>query len=316
MSGDDGGMSAGRVARLLWHLLALIVLGVSGAYLLIYLYRWEWNRALVSGIFFIAAEIVLVGSTILSRLRRLEQRSERPDDRAGLPASTVVRGEDEEGRPFPWLDSSDGVGVFVPVLVGLGVVLSAVAYLVERLAASTAPTIGDEGVSRRMASLDPSAGRLVPPPSTRGLPSKRSWDLSGGGPRLVRVGGVASGIVVLLVSALVVTAIVNVLADVATNRPDPDLVGRVSVVDMEIGQKIQGARSAENVAEAFWISCRGTLPDEVTARSIARVADGRVQMVLDPAIGRNSQRRFVGCLEDLNLDRVLADVESVRNVPA
>jgi hypothetical protein len=311
-------MSARRMARLLWHLLAFVVLGVSGAYLLIYLYRWEWNRALVSGLFFIAAEVLLVGSTILERLRRIEQRSdERSDDRSGLPTSTVVRGAaDEEGGPFPWLEESHGVGVFVPVLVGLGVVLSALAYLVERLAASTAPAIRDEGVSRRMASLDPMSTRFLPPPAAPGLPPDRAWDLSGHGPHLVRVGSAASGIIVLLVSALVVTAIVNVLADVATNRPDPELVGRVSVVDMEISQKIEGARSADTVAEAFWISCRGTLPDQVTARSIELVAAGRVRIVLDPAIGRNSRRRFVGCLEDLNLDQVLADVEGVWNVPA
>ena len=166
-----------------------------------------------------------------------------------------------------------------------------------------------------MASLDPTSSRLLPPTNVRGLPPDRAWDLSGHGPRLVRAGSAASGVIVLLVSALVVTAIVNVLADVATNRPDPDLVGRVSLVDMEIGQKIQGSRSVESVAEALWISCRGTLPDEVTARSIEQVAGGRVEMVLEPAIGRNSQRRFVGCLQDLNLDRVLAEVESVRNLP-
>ena len=311
-------MNAGRVARLLWHLLALVVLGVSGAYLLIYLYRWEWNRALVSGLFFVAAEVVLVGSTILGRLRRIERRLEQPrGEGAGLSTSTVLRGPRDEGSdPFPWLAGGDGFAVFVPVLVGIGVVLSAIAYLVERLAASTAPSSGDEGVSRRMAPLDPPVTPLVPPSSVRGLPPDASWALSAPGTRLVRVGSAASGLVVLLVSALIVTAVVNVLADAATNRPDPDLAGRVSIVDLQIGQKIPVARTVESVAEAFWISCRGTLPDQVTTRSIERVGEGRVHLVLEPAIGRNSQRRFVGCLEDMNLDRVLADVESVRNVPA
>jgi len=154
-------MNAGRIARLLWHLLALVVLVVSGAYLLIYLHRWEWNRALVSGLFLVAAEVVLVG-----------------------------------------------------------VVLSAIAYLVERLAAATAPVIGDEGSARRLAALEPLRGGLVPSTRTGGVPGGREWDLVTPGPRLVHVGSALTGAVVLLVSALLATSLVSVLWDVAVNRPD------------------------------------------------------------------------------------------------
>jgi len=311
-------MNAGRVARLLWHLLALVVLVVSGTYLLLYLYRWEWNRALVSGLFFVAAEVVLVGSTILGRLGRLERLFEeehRPASTA-LPASSVVKvGMEGESSSFAWLDPGEGLGVFVPVLMGIGVVLSAVAYLVERIAAATAPTIGDQGTARRLAPLDPVRGGLIPSTRTRGVPPDRDWDLASSGPRLVHVGSALSGVVVLLVSGLLATALGSVLWDVAVNRPDPELLGERSSLEISIGQKGEDADPAGHVAEALWISCRGTLPEGVQATAIEPLGADRVHMTLEPAIGRNSQRRFVGCLEDATLDLVQAEVTRFENVP-
>ena len=61
--------SHGLLARA-QRLLAGIVLVLSGAYMMIYLYRWEWNRAIISGVFFVAAEVALATSMILRRLRR------------------------------------------------------------------------------------------------------------------------------------------------------------------------------------------------------------------------------------------------------
>ena len=53
-------------ARVLGRVLVVVVLVASGAYFLVYLYRWQWNRALVSGLFFVAAEIAVVASVVNS----------------------------------------------------------------------------------------------------------------------------------------------------------------------------------------------------------------------------------------------------------
>jgi len=90
----------------------------------------------------------------------------------------------------------------------------------------------------------------------------------------------------------------------------------VSTLELSVGQKGAEAGSARSVAEALWISCRGTLPDEIRATAIEPLGVGRVRMTLEPAIGHNSQRRFVGCLEDATLDLVQAEVTSFENVPA
>lgn len=108
----------------------------AGVYFFVYLVRWEWNRALVSGVIFVAVETLVVGSLLMGRLTRLE--------RAVVPASTPPTGaalaqlranRPPAGRPFAWLDPKrGGTNVFVPVLMGAGLVVSALAWLVERVA--------------------------------------------------------------------------------------------------------------------------------------------------------------------------------------
>ena len=73
-------------ARVLGRVLVVIVLVASGAYFLVYLYRWQWNRALVSGLFFVAAEVAVVASVLLRRFSALEEKIEELKDRPA-PAS-------------------------------------------------------------------------------------------------------------------------------------------------------------------------------------------------------------------------------------
>ena len=51
--------------------LAAVVMAVAGWYVFVYLYRWEWNRAIVAGIIFLAAEIGLLGAALVDRLSKL-----------------------------------------------------------------------------------------------------------------------------------------------------------------------------------------------------------------------------------------------------
>ncbi len=127
-------------ARRMATALAVTTLAGSGTYLFVYLYRWEWNRALIAGVFFLAAQMALSTSAVLSRLRAVETaQRQRPD-----PASPRVLDHLREaaGPPrdhFAWLrPQPDRMGVFVPILMGAGFVLSGLAWLVERIARSTA----------------------------------------------------------------------------------------------------------------------------------------------------------------------------------
>ena len=157
--------------------MAGIVLGLSGAYLLIYLYRWEWNRAIISGLFFVAAEVALATSMITRRLHAIEQRGQPPPaDHSTLVLDRLHSTPVDRPNPFGWLTatSSRGTGVFVPVLLGAGVILSAIAYVVERIAEATALPLLDRRLARRYESIAlPANGLLRAPPSPHPTAARR-----------------------------------------------------------------------------------------------------------------------------------------------
>lgn len=149
-------MSARRVSLVV----AAFTMAASGWYVAVYLARWEWNRALIAGVIFVAAEIALLGVLLLDRVVRLERRLDQPRrshgavsravDPAAVPRADVPRHPRRDpdprvldrlrdaappGRkPFAWLSNpANHTTVFVPVLLGAGVILSAAAWAVERV---------------------------------------------------------------------------------------------------------------------------------------------------------------------------------------
>lgn len=166
-----------KVRLLVRTLLVATMLG-SGGYVLLYLYRWEWNRALISGLFFLAAEGALLADGLAARLRRIEgelgelRRLRTTDpvevERATAQASAQLAAT----RPAPadrfeWLrDSVTRSNVFVPFLMGAGVLLSALAWAVERVARLTAGPAMERRLAHRLAPLlyVPPEGGLVPVP--------------------------------------------------------------------------------------------------------------------------------------------------------
>jgi hypothetical protein len=177
-------MSARRIAVLA----GLVTLGASGWYVAVYLARWEWNRALMAGVIFLAAELGLLGVLLLDRMARLERRLDEhlPAERgraAGPHATGTnttrrhatgsrrrepdprvlarVREAAPSRRPFAWLDPADRLSVFVPVLLGAGVLLSGVAWVVERLARVTAGGTLDRDLATRLDVLALPPGGLL-----------------------------------------------------------------------------------------------------------------------------------------------------------
>ena len=55
----------------------------------VYLYRWEWNRAIVAGIIFLAAEVGLLGAALFSRLSKLGHRVDELGGRQADPSTSV-----------------------------------------------------------------------------------------------------------------------------------------------------------------------------------------------------------------------------------
>jgi hypothetical protein len=283
-----------------------VVLVFSGAYLLIYLYRWEWNRAIISGLFFVSAEIALATSMITRRLRALESRSvvtpassQRVVER--LRATPVTR-----RAPFEWLNSATrrGPNVFVPVLLGAGVILSALAYVVERIAEATAVPFFDRRLARRLAVLTPPADgvrrtRLAGDAAVTQTPRHRP-------------GRILATMIGLTAVAVLAWIGVLVLLDATQSRPDPTERPSRTTAELTISQRGTG-QDVANAAEALWIGCRSTLGSLDTQATVVGLGGDRVALILEPGIGRLHTRRLTGCLSDLRVDLVRAHVVAVHH---
>jgi hypothetical protein len=176
----EGGMSPRRIGLLV----TLVTMGGAGWYVFVYLYRWEWNRALISGVIFLAAELGLIGTLVIGRLARIERRlDEGALSHASLPSQPrAVRRMEAVGRidpdpavlarlresappprePFAWLTKRpQEVSVFVPVLLGAGAVLSGLAWVVERLARRLTGPAVERNIARRLHAIALPPGGFV-----------------------------------------------------------------------------------------------------------------------------------------------------------
>ena len=108
-------------------------------YMVVSLNRWEWNRALFFGLIVLIAEIALATGLILRKLGQLQLTT-----RADPDVHDIIR----DARPAPrdrfaWMrESGNRTNVFITFLVGGGVLLSGIAWLVDRIAAASATPTG------------------------------------------------------------------------------------------------------------------------------------------------------------------------------
>lgn len=133
------------------------LLGALG-YMVVSLNRWEWNRALFFGLIVVIAEIGLATALILRRMPSAKT-SHQPVDPEVLAA---VR-DSRPARPnrFAWLEPTR-MNVFITFLVGGGVLISAVAWLVDRVASRTTTPAGEERLARQLGAISyPRGGLLV-----------------------------------------------------------------------------------------------------------------------------------------------------------
>ncbi|MDQ3680930.1 MAG: hypothetical protein M3378_10405 [Actinomycetota bacterium] len=130
----------------------------SGAYMVVSLNRWEWNRALFFGLILLMAEVGLGVALVLRRLARLEGRG------AMDPAVAEILRETRSVSPnrFEWLkEPGRDLNVFITFLVGGGMIISAVAWVVDRVASKTATAEAEHRLARQLAPISHPRGGLV-----------------------------------------------------------------------------------------------------------------------------------------------------------
>ncbi|GAB2586540.1 hypothetical protein GCM10027168_19180 [Streptomyces capparidis] len=274
----------------------------AGGYLAVYLYRWEWQRALMAGTLLLVVEVFLVCLVLLGRIARLERRvGAALDPRAEDVRRRLAETGEQAGPPsFRWLEAERGATgsrtfVFVPVLLATGALLSGAAWLVQRLATATAGPAADTRLAGRLAVLAAPAGGvreavpdddltpvLGPPPPGRG-----------------RRAALAAGALVAL-AALVVG-----LAELTQTRPEPRPEAEASSYLLKVsvrGDLPQPGRDL--MAERLWASCRASTSRLLVNAPLSHVEGDVYAGVVRPALSPHDRMRLRGCLVDSQLDRV------------
>jgi hypothetical protein len=289
-----------------WVALTAVLL-VSGGYTVHYLLAWQWSRAEFAATAFVASLVACAVLLVLTRLRRMEDRLERrlasltsqgPRSPARPAAPPAVRPPDEErdGEPrprLPWLtdtrmglaaaplaaavvlirDRSPDHGVFIPVFLASGLLVSAVAASVERLAARRT---AQQPPTRRMGS-----GTLV----------------------VAAVAGAA--LAATTVGALYWTA----------HYWGGSLGPGHTSFELEV--RHDGATPGKGpVAAAAGSYCTLDAGLGARYRSVGVRPDGRVRLVVTPALDDDAVARLGGCLQDAILDGHTLVVHDVRVVTA
>jgi len=287
-----------RVARLVGVALATAVLMVSGPYVLVYLARWEWNRAIVSALVFLSMLVILSTALILQRFRALDVRLDAIERIGSAEVRTTLReaNDDAASRHFEWLERPpDSTAVFVPVLLGTGVVLSMVAYVIERVAGLVAGATLDRRTAAVLPMDLPLSG-APPVPATRRRPTP---------PRRGR-----NVVAVVLAVGLTVVG-VDAIRRLTQSRPGELSGPGVTTIEMHV-ERMDPWLTAPVAAETLWIACRERLPGRVELSVTGTDDPDEAVLTIDRALGHTGRLRIVGCLEDFTIARVLADVTAVQ----
>lgn len=290
------------------------VLAASGAYALIYLFRWEWHRAIITALFFVAAEIGLGLALMLRRLARLEQDLDELAKRPAPTAATVdpaVLARIQEAapparNPFAWLDpGSPNLSVFLPFLLGIGALASGLAWVVEQVARKTTTPALERRLALRLSPLALPEGGLLGP-ALAPAPS--------GGERV----GLGRSLFLPLAAVTVVAALavggIDWLGDAIQTRPEVRREGVSTRIEIEL----RGSRSVarpEQSAAILWGTCSHVLHGSVGPATISSLGGGRMELVVPTDIGPRAEERVRGCLEDAVVDRVQASVVTLEPLP-
>ncbi|MDX3688990.1 hypothetical protein PV726_01315 [Streptomyces europaeiscabiei] len=266
----------------------------AGVYFVVYLYRWQWQRAILSGVLLLIVGVLLLGIVLLGRLARIEERileSERRQQDA-LARLRQTRTH-ERGDRFRWLeDPASRRYVFVPVLMVTGVVLSGIAWLVQRIASVTARPTAERRLAGQLAVL------TAPDPAPD-ADLEDAAPLGGGSPgRTPRL--ITAGVGVALLGSLVVG-----LADLTQTRKEERNGAEATSVLVRVDMR--GVRpTAERqslAASQVWESCRNSTSVPVRRTTLGELGDGLFAGVVRPALTDHDRLRLRGCLEDTHVDR-------------
>ena len=131
----------------------------AALYMIVSLNRWEWNRALFFGLIVLIAEVGLATGLVLRKLTRIDRSP--TSQREILLALRETRPELPDR--FAWLKESTrgGTNVFITFIVGGGLIIAAIGWMVDRIASKTSTTFAEERLAGELSSIAYPSGGIV-----------------------------------------------------------------------------------------------------------------------------------------------------------
>lgn len=125
-----------------------------------------------------------------------------------------------------------------------------------------------------------------------------------------------SGQAGLALGVLGASAGVWLLADLTQTRPEQIRPGSRTEIVFQVSSRA-GPEHEDAAARLLWESCQDQLRGQRdVGNGPVRTSEGDYRLVVSPALGTHSGRRFTGCLQDARVDFVLARVKVSRELPA
>ncbi|WP_230396390.1 hypothetical protein [Streptomyces blattellae] len=293
-----------KAMRLIGYTFGGLSAAYAGYYTVLYLTRWEWQRAVISGVLLLVVEVFLATIMLLTRFARLEERLEQSDARVEEVRKRLEQTRSSAPGRFNWLASVDArdingtrTFVFVPVLMAAGAALSGVAMVIQKLAGATFRPGAERRLAGRLAALTaPPATGTAPLEAIPAVPPARTGR---------RTLAVATAVVGILMVPLLWNALADATQTRAEQSPDAAATTMVFQLDTHGDQSPEAVRLAAN---DLWETCRRSTAAQNDNATLHRMRDGVYAGVVRPALPEHDVMRLRGCIEDAGTNRTSAVV--------
>lgn len=277
------------VSRVVMWLALTAVIAVAGGHTIYYLLNWEWNRASMAGVAFVGAVVVAATVLVLGRLGRVETKLDlllagRVLPRQSADLDETAAAVQVEPRPdFPWLSRSPVLalglwavapreapdpGVFIPVFLAAGLIVSALAGMLERVATF---------VERRKGG--PPGGAQVAL-----LRKQPRW-------------------LVAIIPALGAVVVAGAVAGLYWTSHYWSTSMGPGITTMTVDVDARGpTTSATEVVETIGRFCTVDSGSEVSFVAVEPGPGGTTLLRLEPLLDSDAQNRYIGCVEDAVLE--------------
>ena len=128
-------------------------------YMIVSLNRWEWNRALFFGLIVLIAEVGLATALLHRKLTHIDRAPSYQHEMLAALRDTRPEPPDR----FAWLkEATRGQSnVFITFIVGGGLIIAGIAWVVDHVAARTSTTLAEERLAAELQSIAYPAGGIV-----------------------------------------------------------------------------------------------------------------------------------------------------------